>query len=306
MAVVEVRGLKKSYGDVVALGGINLEVAPGEVVAMLGPNGAGKTTTIEILEGFRTPDAGAVTVLGSEPVAGGRSFRDRIGIVLQSSGIEGALTVEESLTMYSRYYSAPRPPDEVIELVGLGEKRGGRVATLSGGQRRRLDLALGILGAPELLFLDEPTTGFDPVARRHAWELIDQLSKTGTTILLTTHYLEEAQRLADRVVVIDRGVIVAQGDPATLGGRDTARAVIVFRLPEGVSVDGIPNAGSIEVSDRTVTLTTDQPTAALHELTRWALERGRELEGLEVKRPTLEDVYLRLVDRQPDGESVET
>ncbi len=222
MAVVEVRGLKKSYGDVVALGGIDLEVAPGEVVAMLGPNGAGKTTTIEILEGFRTPDAGAVTVLGSEPVAGGRSFRERIGIVLQSSGIEAALTVEESLTMYSRYYSAPRPPDEVIELVGLGEKRGGRVATLSGGQRRRLDLALGILGAPELLFLDEPTTGFDPAARRHAWEVIDQLSKTGTTILLTTHYLEEAQRLADRVVVIDRGLIVAQGDPATLGGRDTA------------------------------------------------------------------------------------
>jgi ABC-2 type transport system ATP-binding protein len=306
VAVVEVRGLVKSYGDVVAVGGIDLEVAPGEVVAMLGPNGAGKTTTIEILEGFRTPDAGSVTVLGSEPVAGDRLFRDRIGIVLQSSGIESALTVEESLAMYSGYYSAPRSSDEVIELVGLGEKRVSRVATLSGGQRRRLDLALGILGDPELLFLDEPTTGFDPAARRQAWEAIDQLSRAGTTILLTTHYLEEAQRLADRVVVIDRGLIVAQGDPATLGGRDTAGALIVFRLPEGVPVDGIPDAGSIEISDCTVTLTTDQPTAALHELTRWALERGGELDGLEVKRPTLEDVYLRLVDPQADDESVET
>jgi ABC-2 type transport system ATP-binding protein len=305
VAVVEVRGLVKSYGDVVAVGGIDLEVAPGEVVAMLGPNGAGKTTTIEILEGFRTPDAGSVTVLGSKP-AGSRSFRDRIGIVLQSSGIESALTVEESLAMYSGYYSAPRSPDEVIELIGLVEKRVSRVATLSGGQRRRLDLALGILGDPELLFLDEPTTGFDPAARRQAWEAIDQLSRAGTTILLTTHYLEEAQRLADRVVVIDRGLIVAQGDPATLGGRDTAGAVIVFRLPEGVPVDGIPHAGSIEISDGTVTLTTDQPTAALHELTRWALDRGGELDGLEVKRPTLEDVYLRLVDHQADDESVET
>jgi ABC-2 type transport system ATP-binding protein len=208
--------------------------------------------------------------------------------------------------MYSGYYSAPRSVDEVIELVGLVEKRVSRVATLSGGQRRRLDLALGILGDPQLLFLDEPTTGFDPAARRQAWEAIDRLSRAGTTILLTTHYLEEAQRLADRVVVIDRGRIVAQGDPATLGGRDTAGAEIVFRLPEGVPVDGIPQAGSIEISDGTVTLTTDQPTAALHELTRWALERGGELDGLEVKRPTLEDVYLRLVDHQADDEAVET
>jgi ABC-2 type transport system ATP-binding protein len=300
MAVVEVRGLRKSYGEVVALGGIDLDVAPGEVVAMLGPNGAGKTTTVEILEGFRTPDAGSVSVLGSEPVAGGRSFRDRIGIVLQSSGIESAPTVEESLALYAGYYSHPRSTAEVIELVGLAEKRRSRVATLSGGQRRRLDLALGILGDPELLFLDEPTTGFDPAARRQAWEAIDQLSRVGTTILLTTHYLEEAQRLADRVVVIDRGLIVAQGDPATLGGRDTAGVVIVFRLPEGVAADGVPRVGSIEIADGTVALTTDQPTAALHELTKWALERGGELDGLEVKRPTLEEVYLRLVDQAHD------
>ncbi len=304
VAVVEVRGLKKSYGDVVAVGGIDLDVATGEVVAMLGPNGAGKTTTVEILEGFRTPDEGSVTVLGDAPDGGGRPFRDRIGIVLQSSGIETTLTVGESLAMYSAYYSHPRSPDEVIELAGLVEKRRSRVSTLSGGQRRRLDLALGILGDPELLFLDEPTTGFDPAARRQAWELIDQLRRSGTTILLTTHYLEEAQRLADRVVVIDRGLIVAEGDPTTLGGRDTAGAAIVFRLPEGAAKDDIPQVGSIEVSDRTVTITTDRPTAALHELTKWAIGGGGELEGLEVKRPTLEDVYLGLVDQPTSEEQV--
>ena len=306
MGAVEVRGLKKAYADVVAVGGIDLQVEQGEVVAMLGPNGAGKTTTVEILEGFRTPDAGWVTVLGAKPVAGGRQFRDRIGIVLQSSGIETTLTVDESLAMYSAYYSNPRSPDEVIDLVDLAEKRHSRVGTLSGGQRRRLDLALGILGDPELLFLDEPTTGFDPAARHQAWEVIGQLSRSGTTILLTTHYLEEAQRLADRVVVIDRGLIVAEGDPVTLGGRDTAGAVISFRLPDGLAVDDIPKVGSIEVADPTVKIMTDRPTAALHELTRWAIDRGGELDGLEVTRPTLEDVYLGLVDQAPGDDSEST
>jgi len=296
MAAIRVSGLRKRYGEVEAVRGIDFEVAEGECFALLGPNGAGKTTTVEILEGYRDRDTGEVEVLGSDPQHGGRDLRERVGIVLQSSGHFRELTVREVLDLFGAYYPRPRATGEVIDLVGLSEKAGARVKTLSGGQQRRLDLALGLVGDPDLLFLDEPTTGFDPSARRRSWELIENLRDLGKTILLTTHYMDEAQSLADRVAIMAAGRIVAEGSPSTLGGRDVAEAEIGFRLPEGARLDDLPALGPDRprLRDGRVVLRSGSPTAALHTLTGWALARGGELEGLAVTRPSLEDVYLRL------------
>ena len=293
-AAIRVTGLHKSYGQVEAVRGISFEVAEGECLALLGPTRAGKTTTVEILEGFRPRSAGQIEVLGLDPEHAGRDFRERIGIVLQSSGLDRNLSVTEIIGFYGGYYPRPRGVAEVIELVGLGEKRDTRVKALSGGQRRRLDLALGIVGDPDLIFLDEPTTGFDPSARRRSWELVDSLRALGKTILLTTHYMDEAQNLADRVVVLAGGRIVAEGSPETLGGRDVAEASISFRLPAGVSAANLPDGLPIEVRGNHASLHTANPTRVLNVLTGWAMARGEELEALLVSRPSLEDVYLEL------------
>ena len=296
MAAVRVRGLRKRYGELEAVRGIDFEVAEGECFALLGPNGAGKTTTVEILEGYRDRDAGDVEVLGLDPRRGGRDLRERIGIVLQSSGHFRELTVREVLELFGGYYPRPRATGEVIDLVGLGEKAGARIKTLSGGQQRRLDLALGLVGDPDLLFLDEPTTGFDPSARRRSWELIENLRELGKTILLTTHYLDEAQNLADRVAIIVAGRIVAAGTPDSLGGRDEGEAVISFRLPAGMTLTDLPAdlPGRPAPREDRVELRTTEPTGALNVLTSWALARGEELDALTVTRPSLEDVYLQL------------
>jgi ABC-2 type transport system ATP-binding protein len=290
--VIRVRGLRKAYGDVVAVAGLDLQIERGEVFAMLGPNGAGKTTTVEILEGYRRRDGGEVTVLGLDPGRQRARLKPRIGIVLQSTGVDHYLTVAETIAMYSGYYPHPRPVDEVIELVGLGSKRDSRVVKLSGGQQRRLDVAIALAGDPELLFLDEPTTGFDPSARHEAWQVVKDLAALGKTVLLTTHYMDEAQQLADRVAVIAQGQIVAQGSPATLGGRDTVRATVSYRLPPGV----LPPAGLGQAisPDGQVEFEPADLTRALHELTGWALEHGVDLVNLYVRRPSLEDVYLQL------------
>ena len=277
--VISIRDLRKSYGDVEAVRGVDLEVRAGEVFAFLGPNGAGKTTTVEILEGYRKRDAGEVEVLGEDPQRAGRAWRERIGIVLQSCRLDPYLTVRESLQLYAGYYSAPRPIAETIELVGLAGKADARTGALSGGQQRRLDVGMALIGDPELLFLDEPTTGFDPAARRQAWETIAGLRELGKTVFLTTHYMDEAQRLADRVAIIARGEVVARGTPAELGDRESRPARIAYR--EG---------------GREVELETATPVATLNELTGRALAEGIELEALEVTRPSLEDVYLELID----------
>jgi ABC-2 type transport system ATP-binding protein len=289
---ISVVGLRKSYGDVDAVRGVDLSVRTGEVFALLGPNGAGKTTTVEILEGYRERDAGEASVLGHDPARRERTLRERVGIVLQSTGIDPYLTVRETVGLYARYYPSPRDVDEVVELVGLAEKRNTRVLKLSGGQQRRLDVAIALAGDPELLFLDEPTTGFDPGARRNAWQIVRNLAGLGKTVFLTTHYMDEAQHLADRVAVIAKGQIVAEGPPSTLGGRHLAQSVIRFRrppadLPPTVAASASPDGDEI-------TLRVSDPTRTLHELTAWALERGVQLEGLQVTRPTLEDVYLEL------------
>jgi ABC-2 type transport system ATP-binding protein len=289
--VIDVRSLRKAYGDVEAVGGIDLHVDRGEVFALLGPNGAGKTTTVEILEGFRSRTSGDVSVLGSDPAARSIELRRRIGIVLQSTGIDVFLTVRETVQQYAGFYPAPRAVDEVIDLVGLGEKRDVRVNKLSGGQQRRLDVAIALAGDPELLFLDEPTTGFDPSARRQAWEIVKSLAAIGKTVFLTTHFMDEAQYLADRVAVIARGEIVAEGPPATLAGRDSMRARITFRLADAVEA---PDLGQVGDGAGTWTITADDPTEPLHRLTGWALDRGIALEGLVVTRPSLEDVYLQI------------
>jgi ABC-2 type transport system ATP-binding protein len=296
VAAIRVANLRKRYGELEAVAGVDFEVAEGECFALLGPNGAGKTTTVEILEGYRQRSDGEVEVLGFDPERGERDFRERIGIVLQSAGVDRELTVEELVALFGSYYPRPRGAAEVIDLVGLGDKRTARVKTLSGGQQRRLDLALGIVGDPDLIFLDEPTTGFDPSARRHSWELIESLRSLGKTILLTTHYMDEAQNLADRVAIILGGRIVASGSPESLGGRDVAEALISFRLPHGASPADLP-AGlpdGLQRHEDRVLLRTTSPTATLHALTGWALTRGQELEALTVTRPTLEDVYLQL------------
>jgi ABC-2 type transport system ATP-binding protein len=279
--VISIRGLRKSYGDLEAVRGIDLEVQVGEIFAFLGPNGAGKTTTVEILEGYRKRSGGEVSVLGEDPERAGRGWRQRIGIVLQSCRLDPYLTVRESLALYAGYYDAPRPVEETIELVGLSDKAGARTKSLSGGQQRRLDVGMALIGDPELLFLDEPTTGFDPSARRQAWETIAGLRELGKTVFLTTHYMDEAQRLADQVAIIAGGEVVARGTPEALGDRDSQPARITYRR-EGE-----------EVSVETLT-----PVKTLNELTNRALEQGIELEGLEVRRPSLEDVYLELTQRE--------
>lgn len=292
---IEVRGLRKSYGSLEAVRGIDVEVAQGEVFALLGPNGAGKTTTAEILEGHRTRSGGEVRVLGHDPARGERAMRERIGIVLQSTGVELYLTVREVVDLYGGYYPNPRAIDEVIELVGLTAQADRRVRQLSGGQRRRLDLAVALAGDPELLFLDEPTTGFDPSARRQAWEMLRGLTALGKTIFLTTHFMDEAQLLADRVAVIANGVIVAEGSPHTLGGRDAGRTTVRFGLPDGTE---LPDGFGASRRNGRYELETDAPTRLLNELTGWALAANVGLDGLEVARPSLEDVYLQLTDEE--------
>ena len=275
---ISVAGLRKRYGALEALKGIDFEVAAGEVFGLLGPNGAGKTTTVEILEGFRDRDAGSVSVLGHDPARADRAMRERVGVVLQQSDMPPNLTVREVHRVFAGYYERRRDIDEVIELVGLTEKANDRVKTLSGGQKRRLDLGVALVGDPELVFLDEPTTGFDPSARRTAWEMVRSLRALGKTIVLTTHYLDEAQQLADRVAVLRAGEIVRIGTPADLIGEEPLTEI---RFRRG---------------DEVVVVQTEEPTRALHDLTAAAVARGEELEGLEVRRPTLEDVYLALVD----------
>jgi ABC-2 type transport system ATP-binding protein len=294
--VIEVADLDKSYGNVHAVRGISFSVDEGECVAVLGPNGAGKTTTVEILEGYRTRDSGDVTVLGMDPAHGGTGLRQRIGIVLQECGVEPYLTVTEVLTMNAGYYRHPLAVSDVIHIVGLDEKATARVKSLSGGQKRRLDVALGLIPDPELLFLDEPTTGFDPTARRQAWEMIKNLNQLGKTVLLTTHYMDEAQALADRVIVIAEGEIVAQGPPESIGGRADGAAQIRFMLPENVTIDELPVKAE-EASDGAVLVTTPTPTAALHALTSWARDHGGELSQLSVTRPSLDDVYVQLTSQ---------
>ncbi len=298
-SAVSVTGLRKGYGAVQAVRGVSFSVADGEIFALLGPNGAGKTTTLEILEGFRARDAGQVEVLGLDPGhrGTGRALREQIGLVLQDIAVEPYLTVRETVARNAGYYPAPRDVDEVIGLVGLAEQRRAKVRALSGGQQRRLDLALGVIGDPRLLFLDEPTTGFDPSARRSAWQIVRGLREAGTTIVLTTHYMEEAQALADRVAVISGGEIVAEGPPASLGGRDTAWARIRFALPAGCSVADLPvpaEPSGPGPGGGLVTVRSSAPTETLHLLTGWALRRGTELGQLTVDRPSLEDIYLRL------------
>ena len=287
---ISVRGLRVNYGDVEAVRGIDLEVPRGEILALLGPNGAGKTSTVEVLEGFRDAAAGDVEVLGQDPRDAGRGWRDRLGIVLQETAPEFNLTVRECLRLYAGYYSAPRDLDEVLGLVGLEESEGQRTDRLSGGQRRRLDVALALVGDPELIFLDEPTTGFDPAARRRTWEVVDGLRALGKTILLTTHYMEEAERLADRIVVMARGEVVAEGTPATLGGRDRAAAVVTFSLPGGMPA---PPVGEVDARGR-VLLRSHHIPADLEALAQWALAHDLPLADLAVRPPTLEDVYLEL------------
>ena len=273
---IEVTDLRKAYGPVEAVRGLSFEVGRGEVFGLLGPNGAGKTTTVEILEGYRRRSAGQVRVLGHDPATRDRDLQQRVGIVLQSCGFYPRVTVQEAVEHFAKAYGRPRDPDETIALVGLGEKSDARTKDLSGGQRRRLDLALALVGDPELVFLDEPTTGFDPAARRTAWGVVRTLKELGKTVLLTTHYLDEAQELADRVAIVKEGRIVAEGPPGQLGPGSSRYRV------------------SYLSSGRRVEHQTDDPTELLHRLTRDAMARGERLEGLEVTRPTLEEVYLQL------------
>ena len=282
MSAIEVSGLKKSYGPREVLHGVSFRVEAGEVFALLGPNGAGKTTTVEILEGYRRRDDGVVSVLGADPARAGSEFRARIGIVLQSSAVYPLLSVREILELFAGYYERARAVEEVIELVGLTEKREARVRTLSGGQLRRLDLALALVGDPELIFLDEPTTGFDPAARRQAWETIRGLRELGRSILLTTHYMEEAQALADRLAILRDGRIVATGSPREL-----------LSSAEGVEIRYRRNGEELVIS-------TDEPTRVLHELTSEALAEGIELEDIEVRRRSLEDLYLELTREEAE------
>lgn len=292
--VVVVSNLCREYGSVRAVDDLSFTVAEGEVFALLGPNGAGKTTTVEILEGHRERTSGEVSILGFDPATGGRAYRERIGVVLQEAGFDEEFKVRELVAMYASLYPKRRDVNEIIDLVGLADKRNARTKTLSGGQRRRLDLALGLVGDPELLFLDEPTTGFDPSARHRAWDLVASLRDLGTTILLTTHYMEEAEKLADRVAVIVGGKLVAMGAPADLVAEDEA-AHIEFRLPHGTSIADLPRLDSTPRSENSsVVIDTTRPTADMLALTAWAVDSGRELPDLTLRRQTLEDVFLEL------------
>ncbi len=298
MSAVVVEDLRKLYGELPAVDGVSFDIAEGEVFALVGPNGAGKTTTVEILEGHRRRTSGQVSVLGHDPEAGGPDFRERIGIVLQEAGMDDDFTPFELLTLYQGFYPRRLEVDGVLGLVGLGDKRDARVKTLSGGQRRRLDLALGLIGDPDLLFLDEPTTGFDPAARRKAWELVESLRALGKTVLLTTHYMDEAEHLADRVAVMVRGRIVATGTPEELGAGAAATSILSFRLPSGVQPENLPRLdGAPAQRGLDWEIETAHPTQTVGMLTAWALERGVEVPALSVSRPSLEDVYLALVEK---------
>ena len=294
---IQVRGLRKRYGDVEAVRGIDLTVRTGEIFAFLGPNGAGKTTTVEMLEGYRHRDAGEVSVLGSDPADPRPGWRARIGVVLQECQSEAELTVEECIRLYAGYYPRPRPVAATLELVGLADRRAARCGRLSGGQRRRLDVALALIGDPELVFLDEPTTGFDPAARQSAWEVIAGLRDLGKTIFLTTHYMEEAERLADRIAVIAGGRIVAEGTTATLGGRDAAASIVRFTLPPGMPAADLPPvlaAARAGGPGGTVEARATSPLPLLGALAAWAQARHVDLPDLQVIRPALEDIYLQL------------
>jgi ABC-2 type transport system ATP-binding protein len=302
MPAIDVDDLHKHYGDNHAVDGVSFHVEPGEVYALLGQNGAGKSTVVEILEGHRRATSGSVTVLGYDPADADRDFRDRIGVVLQSSGVEAEFTVREAVNLYGSAYRSRRSLDEVVELVGLEEKIDERIGSLSGGQRRRVDLALAIIGKPEVLFLDEPTTGFDPSARRLSWDLIDGLCADGVTVLLTTHYLDEAEHLADRVGVLGDGKLIAEGTPTDLID-GISGTVVSFSLPDSIAASdaattfGAVLGSEVRVSGRLVEVTVDRATHVVHRLTGWAVEHDIELGGLSVTRASLEDVFLQLTDR---------
>jgi ABC-2 type transport system ATP-binding protein len=302
-AAINVRDLHKSYGSFEAVGGVSFTVEPGEAVAFLGPNGAGKTTTVEILEGYRSPTSGRVSVLGLSPTADGTALKRRIGIVLQEAGFPQELTVAELVNAWRRLYQQPLSADEVIHNVGLWDRRNVQAKNLSGGEVRRLDLALGIVGQPELLFLDEPTTGFDPTARHAAWELIERLVGRGVTLFLTTHYLDEAQRLADRILIIAGGRIVAEGSPDAIGGREEAPGSVRFGVPAELDhaalaeIRGLPSDATITVTNGgLVTMSSHQLVPLTHAVTSWALDRGLDLPGFRVERPSLEDMYLSIIE----------
>ncbi|MGA2471362.1 MAG: ABC transporter ATP-binding protein [Solirubrobacteraceae bacterium] len=300
MSAIEVRELRKSYGEVEAVRGVGFSVEPGEVFCLLGPNGAGKTTITEILEGYRTRDGGEVSVLGLDPGGRHRELRERVGIVLQSCGVQTGLTVAELIDMYGRYHLRRRSVEELIEIVELDAKRETLARELSGGQRRRLDLALALVGEPDLIFLDEPTTGFDPQARRQAWTTIRSLCELGKTIFLTTHFMDEAQTLGHRVAVMRAGVIVAEGRPDELGGRELRPTVIRFTLPDGHSAGELPDlpADEVDGAGERVAVRTHDAVRATAAITTWALERQIELASFSVTQPTLEDVYLELTGEQ--------
>jgi ABC-2 type transport system ATP-binding protein len=300
---IVVEGLRKDYGKLRAVDGVSFQVRRGEIYALLGPNGAGKTSTVEILEGHRRRSGGEVRVLGFDPGTGDRRLRERVGIVLQSGGIDSELSVNEMVSLYAGFYARPRDVAETIEQVGLTSKRRARARTLSGGQMRRLDLALALIGDPEVLFLDEPTTGFDPNARRDAWDMIAGLRRSGTTVLLTSHYLDEVQQLADRVGVMSHGHLVEESTPDALGGRDVAGTIISFRLPERLRTSELPGGPWDKPADRAgeYTMHTDEPTRVLAALTQWAASHDAELPQLTVVRPSLEDVYLRITGQAGVG-----
>jgi ABC-2 type transport system ATP-binding protein len=299
MPVIEVENLVKRYGDVEAVDGVDISVDSGEIFALLGPNGAGKSTTVEILEGYRSKTSGSVSVLGFDPAKAQRAYKEQIGIVLQETAIEEQLTVSEAIETYGSMYPDRRPTGELIELVGLEEKKDARIRTLSGGQRRRLELALGIVGDPQIIFLDEPTTGFDPSARRQAWSIVRNLTSLGKTVFLTTHYMDEAQFLADRVAVMARGRIVAEGPPATLGGRATASTLIAFNS-SGQSMDSLPADDYSVAENGVVVVRTTDPTGDLYRITGWAIDHGVDLGALSVTQPSLEDIYLDLTGESAD------
>jgi len=300
MSVVSVENLVKDYGGVEAVRGVSFHVDAGEVFAVLGPNGAGKSTTVEILEGYRTKTSGEVSVLGYDPTERSRTYRERIGIVLQETAVEDSLTVSEAIDTYGVMFPNRRDTSELIAIVGLDEKRNARIKSLSGGQRRRLELALGIVGDPDLVFMDEPTTGFDPSARRQAWSIIENLTSLGKTILLTTHYMDEAQFLADRVAVMSGGLIVAEGTPESLGGRESAATVIAFNLDDQ-SLEGFPMADVDVAENGRITLRSSTPTRTVHDITGWAVGRNIELADLSISRPSLEDIYLELTGEVENG-----